>query len=110
MRKQGARSITFVDSNVKTLRYLKINSEILSGPEYRFYKADAYLFLGKTFKYDLIFADPPYSKYDLLLLAKKSLEHLIKWQIHFRVREKPKLYLEQRKRILEILVYFWTKS
>ena len=52
---RGARSITFVDSNVKTLRYLKINSEILSGPEYRFYKADAYLFLGKTFKYDLIF-------------------------------------------------------
>ena len=112
MRKQGARSITFVDSNVKTLRYLKINSEILSGPEYRFYKADAYLFLGKTFKYDLIFADPPYSKYDLLLLAKKSLEHLNKNGKFILECEKSQEAIlgAAKKNFGDTSVLFWTKS
>ena len=109
---RGARSITFVDSNVKTLRYLKINSEILSGPEYRFYKADAYLFLGKTFKYDLIFADPPYSKFDLLLLAKKSLEHLNKNGKFILECEKSQEAIlgAAKKNFGDTSVLFWTKS
>ena len=104
--------ITFVDSNVKTLRYLKSNSEILSGPEYLFHKTDAYLFLGKTFKYDLIFADPPYSKCDLLLLAKKSLEHLNKNGKFILECEKSQEAIlgAAKKNFGDTSVLFWTKS
>ena len=74
---RGARSITFVENNYHTFSSQK-NSEILSGPQYKFLQKDAYLFLGKTFKYDLIFADPPYSKYDIESLAETHLKHLNK--------------------------------
>ena len=75
---RGADSITFVENNKKTLELLVKNSKILDGPEFLFHKADALRFLNKSRKYDLIFADPPYLKYDIVLLAKRAIKKLNK--------------------------------
>ena len=109
---RGARSITFVDNDVKTFRHLKSNSEILSGPEYLFHKTDAHLFLKKAMKYDLIFADPPYFEYDLMLLAKKSLEHLNKHgKFILECNKSQEAILgAAKKNFGDTSVLFWTKS
>ncbi|MBI88686.1 MAG: hypothetical protein CMG60_01255 [Candidatus Marinimicrobia bacterium] len=85
---RGAQSVTFVENNLEAFRLLKINANHLSGPEYSFHKKDAFLFLKKSKKYDLVFADPPYLKYDLTKITETILEQLNK---------KGKFYLECEK-------------
>lgn len=76
---RGADSIVFVEKNQGTLRYLKQNSDLLFGPQYSFYGLDASTYLTKKKeKFDLIFADPPYRKYDITVLVEQALEHLNK--------------------------------
>jgi len=75
---RGANSITFVENNHKVINYLKQNSNRLIGPEYIFHRLDVFEYLQTNDTYDLIFADPPYSKYDMVLLAESVLQHLNK--------------------------------
>ena len=51
---------------------------MLSGPQYDFYGSDAFKFLKNEKSFDLIFADPPYLKYDMSLLIESVLGHLNK--------------------------------
>ena len=76
---RGADSIVFVERDQCTLRHLKQNSDLLVGPQYSFYRLDAFTYLSKKKEtFDLIFADPPYSKYDITKLVELALEHLNK--------------------------------
>ena len=76
---RGADSVVFVEKDHRTLRYLKQNSNLLNGPQYSFHGQDAFTYLTKKKEtYDLIFADPPYSKYDITELVEQALEHLNK--------------------------------
>jgi len=76
---RGADSIVFVEKDQSTLRYLKQNSDLLVGPQYSFHGIDAFKYLTKKKEtFDLIFADPPYSKYDITGLVEPALEHLNK--------------------------------
>ena len=76
---RGADSIVFVEKDQGTLHYLKQNSDLLVGPQYSFYGLDAFSYLTKKKEtFDLIFADPPYSKYDITGLVEPALEHLNK--------------------------------
>ena len=76
---RGARSVTFVDNNLKAINILKKNLELFSLLENSsiIYK-DVEIFLNKNNKkYDLILADPPYNKfsfYDLMPLIKTCLK------------------------------------
>ena len=65
---RGAKSVTFVDNDSKVLNVLKKNLNILSiNNNCSVVKDDAMKFLKKTNqKYDIIFADPPYGKFDFL--------------------------------------------
>jgi len=51
---------------------------MLAGPQYDFYGSDAFQFLKNEKSFDLIFADPPYLKYDMSLLIESVLGHLNK--------------------------------
>ena len=63
---RGAERIVFVEKDQGVLRYLKQNSELLFGPQYSFHGLDVFKYLTKKKEtFDLIFADPPYSKYDI---------------------------------------------
>ena len=76
---RGADSIVFVEKDQDVLRYLKQNSDLLVGPQYSFHGLDAFKYLGKKREnFDLIFADPPYNKYDITRLVEPALEHLNK--------------------------------
>ena len=76
---RGADSIVFVEKDRRTLHYLKQNSDLLVGPQYSFHGLDAFTYLTKKKEtFDLIFADPPYSKYDITGLVEPALEHLNK--------------------------------
>ena len=76
---RGANSVVFVEKDLVVLRYLKQNSNLLIGPQYSFYGLDAFTYLTKKKEtFDLIFADPPYSKYDINRLVEPALEHLNK--------------------------------
>jgi len=65
---RGAKSVTFIDTDPKVLNVLKKNIDILSiDNNCDIIKSDAILFLKKiNKKYDIIFADPPYGKFDFL--------------------------------------------
>ena len=76
---RGAESVVFVEKDQGVLSYLKQNSDLLVGPEYSFLRLDAFKYLEKKREnFDLIFADPPYSKYDITGLVEPALEHLNK--------------------------------
>ena len=76
---RGADSIVFVEKDQDVLRYLKQNSDLLVGPQYSFHGLDAFKYLEKKREnFDLIFADPPYNKYDITRLVEPALEHLNK--------------------------------
>ena len=76
---RGADSVAFVEKDQGVLRYLKQNSDLLVGPQYSFHGLDAFTYLTKKKEtFDLIFADPPYSKYDITGLVELVLEHLNK--------------------------------
>ena len=76
---RGAESVAFVEKDQGVLRYLKQNSDLLVGPQYSFHGLDAFKYLEKKREnFDLIFADPPYSKYDITGLVEPALEHLNK--------------------------------
>ena len=76
---RGAESVAFVEKDQGVLRYLKQNSDLLVGPLYSFHGLDAFTYLTKKKEtYDLIFADPPYRKYDVTKLVEPVLEHLNK--------------------------------
>jgi len=74
---RGAKHVTFVDNNLKVLDVLKKNLELLSLNDYSVVQSDAINFLKNTNqKYDLIFADPPYGKFDFLDLIPFVKENL----------------------------------
>ena len=76
---RGADSIVFVEKDQGVLRYLKQNSDLLVGPQYSFHGLDVFKYLTKKKEtFDLIFADPPYRKYDITSLVEPALEHLNK--------------------------------
>ena len=76
---RGAESVVFVEKDQGVLSYLKQNSDLLVGPEYSFLRLDAFKYLEKKREnFDLIFADPPYRKYDVTKLVEPALEHLNK--------------------------------
>lgn len=74
---RGAKHITFVDNNLKVLNVLNKNLELLSINDYSIVQSDAIKFLKNTNqKFDLIFADPPYWKFDFLDLIPFVKENL----------------------------------
>tara|TARA_B100001758_G_C18401124_1_gene609059 strand:- start:1518 stop:2027 length:510 start_codon:yes stop_codon:yes gene_type:complete len=75
---RGADSVVFVDSDRGAIRYLKENSSILVGPEYSLHASDVFKFLKNKSSFDLIFADPPYQRYDIEKLVESVLDHLNK--------------------------------
>tara|TARA_B100001250_G_C19692944_1_gene741185 strand:+ start:85 stop:594 length:510 start_codon:yes stop_codon:yes gene_type:complete len=75
---RGASSITFVEKEKTILNLLKQNAKLLAGPDYVFHRSDVFGYLNRCETYDLIFADPPYSKYDMVPLVERVLQHLNK--------------------------------
>ena len=91
---RGAESITFVENNYKALTLIKNNAKMLEGPDYRFFQTDVFKFIKYCNTFDLIYADPPYGKYDLELLTERVLCHL---------NEKGMFYLECDKQQIPFL-------
>ena len=75
---RGAKSITFVDNDYRAINLIKENAKLLEGPKYRYFQKDVFSFIKNCNSYDLIFADPPYEKYDMMTLVKEVLKHLNK--------------------------------
>jgi 16S rRNA (guanine966-N2)-methyltransferase len=75
---RGASFVTFVEKHGKSLSLMKENSLKFNGVEYSFIKMDVFSFLKKTGSFDLIFADPPYGRFDLKILIETIYECLNK--------------------------------
>tara|TARA_B100001094_G_scaffold329170_1_gene391305 strand:- start:332 stop:841 length:510 start_codon:yes stop_codon:yes gene_type:complete len=82
---RGAEFVTFVDNDYRTIKLIQENAKILKGPQYTYFQKDVFNFIKNCNSYDLIFADPPYGKYNTVRLVKEVLKHLNK---------KGKLFLE----------------
>jgi len=63
---RGAKEVCFVENDIKAVRILKENIDMLQlNSRCEIVKSDVFIFLkSNNKKYDLIFADPPYGKYD----------------------------------------------
>ena len=85
---RGAKSITFVDDNYKSMKLIRENAKMLKGPNYNFFQKDVFKFLENCSSFDLIYADPPYRTQDLTYLVKIVLKHLNKNGIFFLECEK----------------------
>ena len=68
---RGSNSVTFVENNHRIMHLLKQNAALLKGPEYNFIQKNVFDYVESTITFDLIFADPPYKKYELLKLVEK---------------------------------------
>jgi len=73
---RGSQHITFVEDDYKAMALIKKNSKIFTGPSFNFFKEDVFSFLDTSKKYDLIFADPPYDKYELEPMIEKIINLL----------------------------------
>lgn len=75
---RGARHVTFVEKSIRANALLKINHSLLglTGDICTIKKIDAYTFVNKSLKYDIIFADPPYNSTELESLIDPVLEML----------------------------------
>ena len=75
---RGASELTFVDNNRKIIdliRYncTKLDNEVLTNVFCNRWD----IFMKKEYKYDIIFADPPYGKIDIMRLMEKGLSSLL---------------------------------
>ena len=75
---RGATSVTFVEKHGKSLDLMKENSLKFHQLECKFIKSDVFSYLKNTQSFDLIFADPPYGRFDLEPLSKSILKKLNK--------------------------------
>tara|TARA_S200000501_G_scaffold157977_1_gene149163 strand:- start:86 stop:595 length:510 start_codon:yes stop_codon:yes gene_type:complete len=80
---RGAKSITFVDNDFRTIRLIDVNTKIFKGPSYKLVQEDVFKFLKNCNSYDLIYADPPYGKYNAAGLVEKVFKYLNKKGVLF---------------------------
>ena len=73
---RGATSISFVENDYKSLMLIKKNAESLIGPNYYYFQNDVFDFIKGCKQFDLIYADPPYGKYNIFQLAQDSFKKL----------------------------------
>ena len=86
---RGAESVTFIDSDIRSIRLLKLNQNKFDNTNFITIKNNALSFLKKIDKkYDLIFADPPYECLDYSVLMKECVQ---------RLSENGKLVIEMSK-------------
>ena len=72
---RGAESITFVESSMRVNALLKMNGALFTDTKFNYVRQDALRFLGTCGKYDIIFADPPYS-YEKNEFISLGISHL----------------------------------
>lgn len=73
---RGAKTVDAVDVNIKSVKYIAQTAGEWDAT-ISVYKQDVLKYLKKcTKRYDLIFADPPYQKVDLLLETIKHVQQL----------------------------------
>ncbi len=75
---RGAKFVTFVDNDYRVIKLIQENTRALIGPGYSCIHKDVFSFIKSCNSYDLIYADPPYGKYDLVKLVKEVFKHLNK--------------------------------
>ena len=68
---------------------IKKNAMAMEGPHYSYIQKNVFSFLKNCNSYDLIYADPPYGKYDLVKLVKEVFK---------RLNKHGKLFLECEKK------------
>ena len=73
---RGAKKVTFIESDIKSYNLLKRNTETFNEVNFIFFQMDVFKFLKKNKSFDLIFADPPYGKFNLNKLVDQSLKCL----------------------------------
>ena len=87
---RGANKVTFVEKNFRSYILLKKNSEIFDDICFDFFQMDVFKFFNKNKSFDLIYADPPYGKFNLFKLIDFSLVLL---------KRNGKLFLECEKKV-----------
>lgn len=96
---RGINEVEFVENNVQAINTIKDNLKSLAIDKgVKIIKQDVFKYLGTTdFKYDLIFADPPYAldKYDLLLDIIHSRQLLTKGGIIVFEADKSTLFIDE---------------
>jgi len=75
---RGAEFVTFVDSDFKAIKLIQENAKSLEGPNYSYFQKDVFSFIKTCNSFDLIYADPPYGKYDTVRLVNQVFKHLNK--------------------------------
>jgi 16S rRNA (guanine966-N2)-methyltransferase len=75
---RGAYSVTFVEKHGNALAHIQENSKKFTENDFQFKRQDVFSFLKGSDGFDLIFADPPYRKYDVKSMTEIILELLNK--------------------------------
>ena len=73
---RGAREVTLVEKDKRSLDLLKENGKKFQGVDFQYIYRDAIRFLETENAFDLIFADPPYGRYALDGMVKTILDRL----------------------------------
>lgn len=73
---RGACEVTFIENNFQLLKLLQFNSAEFDQTDIIVKRRDVFSFLLQAGKFDLIFADPPYGKVDLVKLIDLCRRHI----------------------------------
>ena len=75
---RGAHNIVFVENNRRAVQVLKKNCTLFTNTNKEVYTIDVFQFLArnKNRKFDIIFADPPYSEADYFKVKERAIPHL----------------------------------
>tara|TARA_Y100000591_G_C21353293_1_gene460406 strand:- start:56 stop:565 length:510 start_codon:yes stop_codon:yes gene_type:complete len=73
---RGAKFVTFVDNDYRAIKLIKKNAMAMKGPHYSYFQKNVFSFLKNCNSFDLIYADPPYGKYDSIKLVEEVLKNL----------------------------------
>lgn len=75
---RGSKYVTMVENNLKSAKLIKKNCQNFCDAKISVIKKDVFNFFNERYEADLIFADPPYGKYDYDIIVKSAINKLAK--------------------------------
>ena len=110
---RGAAEITFVDNDRRNVQLIHVNSQILQNQvDIKVVRKDWIRYLRMRYKFDIIFADPPYGIIDISKLAEKCLTTLLnngRFVLETSTRELIPVG-GRSKRFGDSMITIWTKT
>ncbi len=107
---RGADSVTFVENDYKVIKRLQTNCSRFPEADLIIKRSDAIAYLTKCGNFDLVFADPPYGKIDLIQLierCRKQINDAGNFILESSIHDKLPTDYQRKNKYGDTQVTFW---